>query len=210
MPFAIRCSLCVLLLFPSILLAAPAGDAPGSSGAEPPRIAVDVVFDGPRLSPRLEATAMKEVTRIWAMYGVDVAVLKAAGRGRDGGVTLTVKLAAGLGERLVSGTLGWIRFREDVPDSEIVMYPDAVGALVSTTRFGTDDVFSPTAFRDLILGRVLGRALAHEIGHFLLRSRVHSATGLMRALQPVAALVAPDRRDFGLSPDEVIRLRHAS
>ena len=210
-PIAIRRWLCVLLLFPSILLAAPAGDAP-SSGAEQPHLAVDVVdivFE-PRLSPRLERAAMKEVTRIWAMYGVDVAVLKAAGRGRDGAVTLTVKMVSGLDERLVSGTLGLIRFRDGVPDSEIVMYPDAIADLVSTTRFGTDDVFSPAAFRDLILGRVLGRALAHEIGHFLLRSRVHSAGGLMRALQPATALVAPDRRDFGLSPDEVIRLRHAS
>jgi hypothetical protein len=210
-PFAIRCWLCVLFLFSSILRAAPAGDAPVGSGAEAPRIAidvVDVVFRGPRLSPRLEGTAMKEVTRIWTTYGVDVAVVKPAGRGRDGAVTLTVKIASGLDERLMSGALGSIRFRDGVPDSEIVMYPDAIAALVSTTRFGTDDVFSPTAFRDVILGRVLGRALAHEIGHFLLRSRVHPAAGLMRALQPVTALVAPDRRDFGLSPDEVIRLRH--
>lgn len=153
---------------------------------------------------------MKEAARIWAMYGVDVAVLKVAGRRRDGAVALTVTIAPGLDEHLASGTLGLIRFRDGVPDSEIVMYPDAVAALVSTTRFGTDDLFSPAAFRDLILGRVLGRALAHEIGHYLLRSRVHSAAGLMRAFQPVTALVAPDRRDFGLSPDEVIRLRHAS
>ena len=100
-PFAIRCWLCVLFLFPSILRAAPAGDAPVGSGAEPPRIAIDVVFDGPRLSPKLEGTAMKEVTRISAMSSVDVALLKAAGRGRDGAVTLTVKLAPGLGERMV-------------------------------------------------------------------------------------------------------------
>ena len=153
---------------------------------------------------------MKEVTRIWATYGVNVAARKAASRSRDGAVTLTVKIADGLNGQIGAGTLGLIRFRDDVPDSEIVMYPDAIAALVSTTRFGTDDIFSPAAFRDLILGRVLGRALAHEIGHFLLRSRVHSSAGLMRAFQPVAALVAPDRRDFGLSSDEVIRLRHAS
>jgi hypothetical protein len=212
-PIAIRRWLCVLLVIPSTLRAAPAADAPGGSGAEPPRTAidvVDVVFTGPRLSPRLEGTAMKEVTRIWATYGVDVALLKARGRGRDGAVTLTVKIASGLDERMVSGTLGLIRFRDGVPDSEIVMYPDAVAALVATAQFGTDHISSLSAFRDLILGRVLGRALAHEIGHFLLRSRIHSAAGLMRALQPVTALVAPDRRDFGLSPDEVIRLRHAS
>ena len=33
---------------------------------------------------------------------------------------------------------------------------------------------SPQALRDRVLGRVTGRALAHEIGHFLLRSSGHS------------------------------------
>jgi hypothetical protein len=202
-PLAIRCCVCVLLLSPLILRAAD-GDAVDRVDI------VDIFFREPRLSPRLEAAAMKEVARIWATYGVNVAALKAGSRSRDGAVTLTVKIAAGLDGQTGAGTLGLIHFRDDVPDSEIVMYPDAIAALVSTTRFGTDDLFSPAAFRDLILGRVLGRALSHEIGHFLLRSRVHSSAGLMRALQPVAALVAPDRRDFGLSPDEVIRLRHAS
>jgi len=200
-PLAIRCCVWVLLLSPSILRAADGVDAVGR---------VDIVFREPRLSSRLEAAAMKEAARIWARYGVNVAMLKAGSRSRDGAVTLTVRIAPGLDGQTGAGTLGLIYFRDDVPDSEIVMYPDAIAALVSTVRFGAFDVFSPSAFRDLILGRALGRALAHEIGHFLLRSRVHSAGGLMRALQPVTALVAPDRRDFGLSPDEVIRLRHAS
>ena len=81
---------------------------------------------------------------------------------RDGAVMLTVTIAAGLDGQTGAGTLGLIHFRDDVPDSEIVIYPDAIAALVSTTRFGTDDLFSPAAFRDRILGRVLGRALAHE------------------------------------------------
>jgi hypothetical protein len=203
-PFAIRCCVCVLLLSPSIVRAANDVDIVDRVDI------VDVVFREPRLSPGLEAAAMKEVTRIWATYGVDVAALKAGSRHRDGAVTLSVTIAGGLNGQTGAGTLGLIHFSDDVPDSEIVMYPDAIVALVSTMRFGSFDVFSPNAFRDLILGRALGRALAHEVGHFLLRSRVHSPAGLMRAFQPVAALVAPDRRDFGLSPDEVIRLRHAS
>ena len=201
MTLAIRCCLCVWLLSPSILRAADGVDAVDR---------VDIVFREARLPSRIEATAMKEVTRIWATYGVDVAVLKAGSRSREGAVMLTVTIAAGLDGQTGAGTLGLIHFRDGVPDSEIVMYPDAIAALVSTTRFGTDDLFSPAAFRDRILGRVLGRALAHEIGHFVLRSRVHSSAGLMRALQPVAALVSPERRAFGLSPDEVTRLRHVS
>ena len=46
----------------------------------------------------------------------------------------------------------------------------------------------PTILRHVVLGRVLGRALAHEIGHFLLRSRGHSQIGLMRANQSIADL----------------------
>ena len=35
--------------------------------------------------------------------------------------------------------------------------------------------------RDRVLGIVLGRAVAHEIGHYLLRTNTHASHGLMRA-----------------------------
>ncbi|HKB11332.1 MAG TPA: hypothetical protein VKD69_11775 [Vicinamibacterales bacterium] len=38
----------------------------------------------------------------------------------------------------------------------------------------------PAAMAETFLGRALGRALAHEIGHYLLGTREHSAHGLMR------------------------------
>jgi hypothetical protein len=39
----------------------------------------------------------------------------------------------------------------------------------------------PPIFYDLFLARALGRALAHEIGHYLLGTSRHAARGLMRA-----------------------------
>lgn len=39
----------------------------------------------------------------------------------------------------------------------------------------------PQSLGDLILARALGRALAHEIGHFLLGTSAHAERGLMRA-----------------------------
>ena len=57
--------------------------------------------------------------------------------------------------------------------------------------------------RDAILGRVTGRALAHELGHFLLRARHHSPKGLMRAGLFVRDLMSVDGRPFFyLSTDE--------
>jgi hypothetical protein len=104
-----------------------------------------------------------------------------------------------------------VRFFDDVPEPTIVMYPNTAATLVpSVTLPGRDDQPWAGLDRDLTLGRVLGRALAHEIGHFLLRSRDHSVVGLMRARQPVSDLLAPDRRHFGLSASELTRLMSAT
>jgi hypothetical protein len=102
--------------------------------------------------------------------------------------------------------LGSIRFLDGVPQPAIVLYPDVIAALVSASPFESLIVNSPGALRDLILGRVLGRALAHEVGHFLLRSQQHSNVGLMRAFQPTGDLVDPNRHRFALSAGDVRRL----
>jgi hypothetical protein len=39
----------------------------------------------------------------------------------------------------------------------------------------------PTAMREQRLGVVLGRAVSHEIGHYLLQTNTHATRGLMRA-----------------------------
>jgi hypothetical protein len=59
----------------------------------------------------------------------------------------------------------------------------------------------------MVLGRTLGRALAHEIGHYILRSRGHSLTGLMRARRPVTDFMEAGRSRFGISGDEVARMQ---
>jgi hypothetical protein len=173
----------------------------------PPRLRVDVVFDGPPMRRKVEKLVMEEIAVIWAAYGVDVHRVKANDSSENGAVRLTVKLADQPDRRVTLGALGSIPFRGGVPGSTITMYPNAIAALVSDAKLnGSNDREWPTAFHELIVGRVLGRALAHEIGHFLLRSRGHSEAGLMRASQSTYDLVAPNRRRFVLTADEVTRL----
>jgi hypothetical protein len=57
----------------------------------------------------------------------------------------------------------------------------------------------PMRRRDLRLGLILGRAVAHEVGHFLLDSGSHSRRGLMRASIPVRDLA--DLRSGGFAVD---------
>lgn len=54
--------------------------------------------------------------------------------------------------------------------------------------------------KEIRLGRILGRAIAHEIGHFLNASATHTRDGLMRASHPI-----PDLIGQSLSPFRVTR-----
>ena len=172
-------------------------------------VRVEVVFGG-RPSRTLEVPALKEATLIWAAYGVDVSASDARGCESSNVFRLTVTFATGPDPGVAAASLGSIRFQDGVPEPAIVLYPPVVAALVSATPSGSFLVNSPGAVRDLVLGRALGRALAHEIGHFLLRSQQHSTDGLMRASQPTADLVDPDRHRFRLSAADVSRLAAVS
>jgi hypothetical protein len=49
--------------------------------------------------------------------------------------------------------------------------------------------------REQMLGRALARVIAHELYHILLRTRAHGKSGIARATQTAAQLIAP-RRSF--------------
>jgi hypothetical protein len=185
------------------LLAAIVLSVMGSPVPTPPRHLVDLVFDGQPMRRPLEAAAMEEVTGIWAAYGVDVRAARPGESGRDGAVRLAVVLADRAAASTVAETLGSIRFVDDVPEPRIAIYPDAIASLVSTVSMaGVGSGQWPDALRDAILGRVMGRALAHEIGHFLLRSRHHSPKGLMRAEPFLREFVSSDWHGFFLSAED--------
>ena len=54
---------------------------------------------------------------------------------------------------------------------------------------------------------LLGRALAHEIGHLLLRARAHSRTGLMRGVWSIEELTLNRREDWVFAPSDRERLQ---
>jgi hypothetical protein len=168
-----------------------------------PRLSIDIVFDGQPMPRQLEAAAMAEVTAIWAPYGVDVRASHPGEPGRDGAVRLAVVLVDRPAGSTVVETLGSIRFVDAVPERTIAIYPHAIASLVSHASFSgvRRDVW-PLSLGDAILGRVTGRALAHELGHFLLRSRHHSPKGLMRASLFLRDLMDLDCRAFFLSAED--------
>ena len=195
----------VFSLFFAMDQMASAHERLGTYGSMTPRPKVDVVFDT-GTSPALRELALKEARIIWAAYGVDIGTYGSRECGQDSAIAIAVTFDDAADRRMTVGSLGSIRFLDGVPEPAIVLYPRTIAALVSVTAASRFFVDAPGVLRELILGRVLGRALAHEIGHFLLRSQQHSPVGLMRALQPTADLIEPDRRHFELTPSDVRRL----
>ena len=171
-----------------------------------PRLEVDIAFQGTPLPRRLMTSAVLEATAVWAPYGVDIRVATAGEAARPGAVSLAVTLSLSRRPGTDAHALGSIPFHGDLPEPAIVLYPAAASDLVTATAAGDGDAEWPAAYREIVLGRALGRALAHEIGHFLLRSPDHSRVGLMRARQSMADLMAFERGKMFLSRPEQDRL----
>jgi len=175
---------------------------------EPPHLRVDLVFVG-SIPPVVEATAMHEARLIWSPYNVDLR-LSTADAVPDGGLRLAVVIASEPEGKLPATTLGSIRFRAGVPEPTILMYAKAINTLVAQAPLLRLERESLPSVRDLMVGRAFGRALAHEIGHYLLRSRQHAAGGLMRATHRSPDLIAPERDGFDLSPAEAAMITGAT
>jgi len=76
--------------------------------------------------------------------------------------------------------LGWIPFDQlSRPQGRIHLSFSNAWTLLRDTR-GAEAIRMTLAERNRLLGRALGRALAHELGHYLLESRAHASTGLMK------------------------------
>jgi hypothetical protein len=129
--------------------------------------------------------------------------------------TLSVTVDNATGERTGDWVtpLGWIRFsRPGEPDREIhVSYGNAL-ALFAASRIVEGRVESmPVLQRETYLARAMGRALAHELGHYLLASATHTERGLMQAQRSAAELFAARRARFEIDSTEqqLIALRLA-
>jgi hypothetical protein len=99
--------------------------------------------------------------------------------------------------------LGWIRFEAGRPQQEVYLsYANATTLFEASQGVVRRVVTMTVAERETLLGRAMGRALAHEIGHYLLASKVHTPKGLMQARHTAAELFSQPRRHFQLEADQ--------
>jgi hypothetical protein len=60
----------------------------------------------------------------------------------------------------------------------------------------------PPVQREILLARAMGRALAHELGHFLLASKLHTPRGLLKAGRTATELFSTSRGGFKIDASQ--------
>jgi hypothetical protein len=197
---------------PTALLVAAALIASSPAVADRVPARVHLVLDielPPGVRGTVTSGAIAEAASIWARYGVEIVARRAAPCGwlSDNVTALEVRLAVHA-QRRSTTPLGAIVFSPAGEPGDVIsiFYEDVVRFSTRSGGLGSPEPEWPRALREQVIGRVLGRVIAHEIGHFLLRWPAHSATGLMRAVQSTAALARAPTSDFLLSAEAVARL----
>jgi hypothetical protein len=221
----IATSLCAALV-----LAAPALPA-DPFPATPPSVAV-VVDAAATVPPALVTSVLAEAADIWSAAGVSVIWDRQATKSRGPDHTLrrdSIPATEDVAPRLVSPRgplvsglrvtigddrgrpendphvlpLGWIVFEAGSPLQEIYLSLSNAIQLLNTSDFVVGRVSTMTnRERYTLLGRAMGRALAHEIGHYLLASKAHTATGIMQAKRGAAELFSSSHRGFQVERDQ--------
>ena len=185
--------------------------APAIASAIPPMIVnVTAASD---VAPDLAARILAEADRVWRPNGVTFVWRRAArvvvpyARASEAGpyVPNTVRLTIGDSRgpaRHGPLALGWILFDDaNAPGQEIYLsHANGLQTLVEARDVVGVVEQMPNLQRDMLLARALGRALAHELGHYLLASKMHTATGMMKASLGAVELFSRESDAFRLEP----------
>jgi len=161
------------------------------------------------ISPTLLARVLEETTAIWRRSGFSFVWRPAArevvpyARTSEAGPALPAHLRVVIGNdrgqaRANQVPLGWITFDDDhSPLPEIYVSYENANRLIEAARGFVGVASQMTGVqREVLLARTIGRALAHEMGHYLLASKVHTAHGLMQASHSASDFFATGNNAF--------------
>ena len=167
------------------------------------------VQSGPGLSPIVVRQTMEEAAAIWRTSGVTLLFEGDDCASGPVQVVPSVRIQVTFEDkptapaRIDALPLGWIDFDDQGdPMRQIHLSPKNATLLMANAE-GDGRMNRMTTFeRNLLLSRTLGRALAHELGHYLLSSKSHTKTGLMKAHRVAADFLGPSRDAFEIEADQ--------
>jgi hypothetical protein len=199
----------------AVALAASAAGAaaPPVTSLPPMRVIVRAASD---LTPRLVRDLLAQADAVWRNTGVRFQWQAEDRRARATAQTPfgapVLRVVIGHERHKISDErqfpLGWIVFDDSTtPEQEIyVSYENALALLESSPGVVGVVENMPLLKRELLLARAMGRALAHELGHYLSASKTHAPKGLMMAVHSAAEFFGMELNRFTLEAAERERI----
>ena len=157
------------------------------------------------LSGQALTTLASEATRIWIRHGIDLTWKQPVPAACPTIVSIVfderelLKLAGGTIDSALARTVFLGRSQ-----TIYVSVPRAFAMLSQVNQ--RNRVLNSGGQRDLNGGTLLGRVVAHELGHVLLTTTAHSARGLMRPVFGLNDVLSADEETTTLSAIETDRL----
>ena len=206
----------MLNLIAATSMAAMLAGSPDPAAPRPvdiPTVTISV-HSAPAISPVVIDRTLEEASAIWRPTGVtfkwqkEAAVHAEANPPRPTRPRVLIDDQRGT-PRGAASPMGWVNFVGDEPDGDIhISHANAERFVLSVGGVDGASRRMTPAERFLLLSRTLGRALAHEIGHYLLRSREHTTNGLMKGRRTIQEFIDRQRRGFEidtLQRDAIVR-----
>ena len=146
-----------------------------------------------------------EVNRIWAAMGVSVASTGQFENGCDRWILVKSAFEAAPEETASPRAIAWVPFVEKRARRVVFVRMNRACALVEA--FNPKNMIRPRSQTDAQVAKLVGRSLAHELGHVLLNSLDHEKSGLMRASYGVHdASLSDVPSDYTLNARQLDRL----
>ena len=152
------------------------------------------------LTPMTRQALISEAERIWRHEQVNIEWARPGHTVAHADAPLRV-LVVSLPQRDERSSRAW-RIAELIPEAEPRAL--AIASIAGAERVVNEATRSAAVERtprDYRLGLVLGRAVAHEIGHFLLATGTHAESGLMRESIDAREFASVDGAAFKLDHD---------
>ena len=150
--------------------------------------------------PRTLGEIVQGAREIWRPYA-DV-TFDVTGKGVGASTSLRLVVTDRVSPVSDGASLGWIEFVDGRPSNVISVSTGAATALMKASRWGG----LPKTVQRLFLVRAMSRAIAHELGHYLLATSAHARHGLMRGALTADEIMQPTRSSYRLDRAQIQRL----
>src|SRR5262249_26132367 len=142
-----------------------------------PRIVGLRIYNQPDITDAGINRIFEMANRIWNPYGICIA----PSAGSDAITVVISRAQTAVATDLRPTALGDTLLDKGHATPYIRLWPANAEALAAVGEIeGLPFAARPRVERDQIVVRMLGVALAHELGHYLLDTSIHSVTGLLR------------------------------